>query len=398
VETTLTPEASAARPRLELSDIFRKARPWLKPLGKNESKVVADVINCRTSALGGHRLKCDACDFEEFSYNSCRNRHCPKCQFLAQAKWVEARNAELLPVEYFHMVFTVPHELNPIIWANKKIGFDILFRAMSETLKEVAERRLRAKIGFTAVLHTWSQTLNEHAHVHAIVPGGGLSLDGGKWIKAPRGYFLPIKVLSKVFRGKYLSYLEAAYSKLKFDAKILNLSNAALFKKVLVKAASKEWVVYAKAPFAGPERVLEYLGNYTHRIAISNYRIEAIEDGYVTFRYKDRKDGNQPKLLRISIQEFTRRFLSHVLPEKFVRIRHFGFLGSRQKERNIAAARLCLGITERVEVIKGEDYKQLLKRLVGVDVTSCPCCKQGQLIQVAEILPHWKLEIKRDTS
>ena len=396
METTLA-SSSAARPKLELSDIFRIAKPWLKPLPTNESKVVSDVLNCRTSVLGGHRLKCDACDHEEYSYNSCRNRHCPKCQFLAQAKWVEARKAELLPVEYFHVVFTVPHELNPIIWANKKISFDILFKSMSETLKEVAERRLRAKVGFSAVVHTWSQTLNEHAHIHAIVPGGGLSLDGNKWIKAKRGYFLPTQVLSKVFRGKYLSYLEAAYGKLKFDSATCDLSGSQ-FKKALVAASRKKWVVYAKAPFAGPAQVLEYLGNYTHRIAISNYRIEALEDGFVTFRYKDRTDGNKSKLMRLSIQEFTRRFLSHVLPCKFVRIRHFGFLGSRQKHKNIEMARECLGVKERVEVIVGEDYKQLLKRLVGVDVSLCPCCKQGHMIEVSEILPHANLRARRDTS
>lgn len=390
-------DAVVGRPRLELSDIFRQFRPWLKPLSKIESKVVADIVNCRTSVLGGHKLQCNACDFEEYSYNSCRNRHCPKCQFLTQVKWVEARKAELLPVEYFHMVFTVPHELNPIIWDNKKIGFDILFKAMSETLKEVAERRLKAKVGFTAVLHTWSQTLNEHAHIHAIVPGGGISLDNQKWIAAKhRGYFLPLKVLSKVFRGKYLSYLEQSFTKLKFSPENLNLADPKNFKILLIEASQKEWVVYAKAPFAGPEKVLEYLGNYTHRIAISNYRIETVDQTHVTFRYKDRMDGNQSKSLRLPAQEFIRRFLSHVLPNKFVRIRHFGFLGSRQKQKNIDIARHCLKASSCIEVIKDEDYKQLLKRLVGVDITTCPCCKRGQMIEVAPLLPHPNL--RRDTS
>lgn len=363
---------------------------------KTEAKVVSDIMNCRTSVLGGHRLKCDSCDHEEYSYNSCRNRHCPKCQFLAQAKWVDARKAELLPTEYFHMVFTVPHELNPVIFANKKIGFDILFKAMSETLKEVAERRLKARIGFTAVLHTWSQTLNEHAHIHAIVPGGGLSLDGQKWISARRGYFLPIKVLSKVFRGKYLSFLEEAYPKLKFDTS--HFIDASHFKTILKAASCKEWVVYAKAPFLGPAQVLEYLGNYTHRIAISNYRIESIDGGKVTFRYKDRTDANKAKMLSLPVREFVRRFLSHVLPNKFVRIRHFGFLGSRLKQQNIQKARDCLNVKSKIEVIKDGDYKQLLLRLIGIDVTACACCKRGRMIEVAVIVPHPNLTRKRDTS
>ena len=388
-----------ARPQLELADIFRQFKPWLKPLSKNESKVVADVMNCRTSVLGGHHLKCGDCDYEQFSYNSCRNRHCPKCQFLTQKKWVEARKSELLPVEYFHMVFTVPHELNHIIWSNKKICFDILFKAMSETIKEVGETRLKAKLGFTAVLHTWSQTLNQHAHIHAIVPGGGLSFDSKKWIKAKAGYFLPIKVLSKVFRGKYLSMLEKDFSKIKFESTIPELSKEADFKNVLKQASCKEWVVYAKAPFAGPERVLEYLGNYTHRIAISNYRIEAIEDGCVVFRYKDRSDGNKSKLMRLPAEGFIRRFLSHVLPQKFVRIRHFGFLGSRLKQKNIQTARACLGSPKNINVVKDEDYKALLQRLVGVDVTKCPCCKTGTLIEMTEIFPHKNLRRRRqDTS
>lgn len=399
METThSSKDTLAARPKLELSDIFRQFKPWHEPLKKNEAKVVADVINCRTSVLGGHHLKCSDCDFEQYSYNSCRNRHCPKCQFLTQSKWVEARKAELLPAEYFHMVFTVPHELNPIIWSNKKICFDILFKAMSETIKEVGERRLKAKLGFTAVLHTWSQTLNEHAHIHAIVPGGGISLDGKKWIKARQGYFLPIKILSRVFRGKYLSYLEAAFAKIKFESDHES-SPEAQFKKLLKEASCKEWVVYAKAPFAGPERVLEYLGNYTHRIAISNYRIEAIENDGVIFRYKDRSDGNKSKQMRLPAKEFIRRFLSHVLPERFVRIRHFGFLGSRQKQKNIATARAFLGVDQKVTVIKDEDYKDLLKRLVGVDVNQCPCCKKGSMIEVAEVLPHKNLRRRRrDTS
>ncbi len=399
MDNTQNQDAMVGRPGLELSDIFRQFKPWLKPLGKNETKVVSDIVNCRTKALGGHRLQCNNCQHEEFSYNSCRNRHCPKCQYLAQLKWVEARKSELLPVEYFHLVFTVPHELNQIIWNNKKIGFEVLFKAMSETIKEVGERRLKAKLGFTAVLHTWSQTLNEHAHIHAIVPGGGLNQDQKKWIKSKPGYFLPTRILSRVFRGKYLSYLEVSYPKMKFNHGASALYNKDAFKSILITAAKKEWVVYAKAPFAGPAQVLEYLGNYTHRIAISNYRIQSIDGNMVSFKYKDRADGNKTKTMKLPASEFMRRFLSHVLPGKFVRIRHFGFLGSRNKQKNIQMAREYLSVkSPEIEIIKGENYKQLLKRLVGVDVSICPHCKIGEMNEVEKIQTHLNLLMRRNTS
>lgn len=378
----------ASQPRLEVSDIFRTFRPWLKGLSKIEAKVVSDIVNCRTSVLGGHRLQCDHCGHEEFSYNSCRNRHCPKCQFLAQVRWVEARTRELLPVGYFHVVFTLPHELNRLIWANKKICFDILFKSMAETLKEVSERRLKARVGFTAVLHTWSQRLDQHAHIHAIVPGGGISLDGQKWIHARQNYLLPRKVLAKVFRGKYLDYLEKSFSKLDFGDDISDLAQPSAFKSLLIQAAKRDWVIYAKEPFAGPKQVLEYLGNYTHRIAISNYRIESIDDGHVTFRYKDRTDHNKTKLMKLTGQEFCRRFLSHVLPEKFVRIRHFGLLGSRQKNKNIETARRLLGSKTTTKTPPPEDFKQLLLRIVGCDKDKCPRCDHGKLVTVEIILSH----------
>ena len=378
----------ASQPRFEVSDIFRQFRPWLKGLSKIEAKVVSDILNCRTSVLGGHKLKCDCCGHEEFSYNSCRNRHCPKCQFLAQVRWVEARKRELLPVGYFHVVFTVPHELNRLIWVNKKIGFEILFRAMSETLKEVAERRLKVRIGFTAVLHTWSQTLLEHAHIHAIVPGGGIALNGEKWISAPQNYLLPRKILATVFRAKFLDYLEQSYHKLQFPDDVSDLASPSKFKGLLVEVAKKEWVIYAKRPFAGPAQVLEYLGNYTHRIAISNHRIEKVDDTHVTFRYKDRTDENKSKSMILPGPEFIRRFLAHVLPGKFIRIRHFGLLGSRGKKKNIETARKLLGMESAVEVIKPEDFKQFLTRIIGVNLDTCTQCKKGNLIKIELILPH----------
>ena len=389
----------ALRPRLEVSDIFRQFKPWLKVISKIGAKVVSNIVNCRTSVLGGHKLQCDSCGHEKYSYNSCNNRHCPKCQFLAQVKWVEARKGELLPVAYFHLVFTVAHELNRLIWANKKICYNILFQAMSETLREVGESRLNAQVGFTAVLHTWSQTLCEHAHIHAIVPGGGISFDGKKWISTSQNYFLPRKILATVFRAKFLNLLEKSYDKLQFPDEIGDLASPNQFKKLLIAAAKKDWVVYAKAPFAGPKQVLEYLGNYTHRIAISNSRIESITDTHVTFRYKDRTDGNKTKLLRLPGQEFVRRFLSHVLPDKFVRIRHFGFLGSRKKKKNLETARRLLNVKSCIEIIKGEDFNQLLLRVTGVNVMACTCCPTGQLIAIETLLPHRELQnLRRDTS
>lgn len=389
----------ASQPRLEVSDIFRQFKPWNKVLSKAEAKVVSNIVNCRTSVLGGHKLQCDCCEYGEYSYNSCNNRHCPKCQFLAQVKWVEARKRELLPVAYFHLVFTVAHELNRLIWANKKMCYNILFQAMSETLREVGERRLKARVGFTAVLHTWSQTLLDHAHIHAIVPGGGISFDEKKWISTSESYLLPRRILAVVFRAKFLSLLEKSYDKLQFSDDICDLASPSEFKKLLIKAAKKNWVVYAKAPFAGPAQVLEYLGNYTHRIAISNSRIEAIDDTHVTFRYKDRTDGNKTKRLRLPGQEFVRRFLSHVLPDKFVRIRHFGFLGSRNKKKNLETARKLLNVKTCVEIIKDEDFNQLLLRVTGVNVMACPNCSTGTLIAIETILPSRVLQVPgRDTS
>lgn len=392
----------ASQPAIEVSDIFRRFRHLLEPLALNQAKVVSDIMNCRTSVLGGHRLRCDAvtCDHQEFSYNSCRNRHCSKCQFLAQKKWVEARREELLPVQYFHAVFSISHELNPLLWCNKRIGYNILFQAMSETFKEVAERRLKAQIGFTAVLHTWGQTLTDHAHIHAIVPGGGISLDGTKWISAPANYLLPLKVLAKVFRGKFLNYLEEAFSKLEFPGKCEKYKDPKIFKGLLIAAAKKDWIVYAKAPFAGPEQVLQYLGNYTHRIAISNHRIKSIEDGHVVFSYKDRADDNKPKTMKLAAKEFMRRFLLHVLPTKFVRMRHFGLLGSKNKQKNLELARKLLG-AKKIEKVQDKNWQDFLLRITGHDITQCPKCKNGHLVKVETILPHpslRRLKHRRDTS
>lgn len=351
------------------------------------SKVVNDLVACRTSVLGGHKLVCDSCDMEEYAYNSCRNRHCPKCQFLAKERWIEARKDELLPVQYFHVVFTIPHEFVPLIFChdnNKQIGFDILFRAMSETLKEVAKTRLKADIGFTAVLHTWTQTLLKHPHIHAIVPGGGLSFDGQKWIKSRPDFFLPLRVLKEVFRGKFLQYFEEAYPDLSFPESVAPFQSPRAFKSLFLQAARKKWVIYAKAPFAGPEQVISYLGQYTHRIAISNHRIEKVENDQVTFRYRDSKNGNQTARLTLSAYDFMKRFLSHVLPPGYRRIRHFGFLASRSKTNDLEKCRQALN-AGTIEAVKDETWQELMRRLTGNDVTKCPRCKSGCLQRIVVI-------------
>ena len=377
----------ASQPALEVSDIFRRFGHLLEPLASVQAKVVRDIKNCRTEVLGGHRLKCTDCGHQEFSYNSCRNRHCPKCQFLAKAKWIAARLKELLPVQYFHSVFTLPHVLNPLLWCNKRIAFGILFRAVSETLKEVGARRLKAHLGFTAVLHTWGQTLTDHAHIHLIVPGGGVSLDGKRWVSTPQDYLLPKKILAQVFRGKFLDYLEKAYPKLIFPGGCEKYKNPKVFKSLLIEAAKKDWVVYAKAPFLGPKQVIEYLGNYTHRIAISNRRILSVGENHVTFRYRDRAQGNSPKTMTLKPKEFMRRFLLHTLPAKFVRLRHFGLLGSRDKQKKLNVARKLLG-ARQIETIQNKNWQELLLRITSRSARPCPKCKTGALIEVEVILPH----------
>jgi hypothetical protein len=398
-------------PKLEVADIFRKYRHLLGPLPAPSAKVVQDIIDCRTSKLGGHRRKCDSegCGHEEISYNSCRNRHCPKCQFLARAEWVEARIDELLPVEYFHVVFTLPHVFNSLILQNKALLYDLLFQSASQTLKEVAERNLKAEIGFIAVLHTWGQNLMSHPHLHIIIPGGGLTKNDGevKWVSAKAGFLFPIKVLSKVFRGKFLSAIEDLFKELKFEGDLQPLSDRKRFKELLIQSTRKDWVVYAKKPFAGPEQVIHYLGNYTHRIAISNHRIIKIENDHVHFRYRDYAHENKSKVMILHVKEFMRRFLLHVLPYRFVRLRHYGFLGNRHRNIKIDLCKTLLNISQKVESLKEngnqqseqqqKSWEQRLKELTGIDVGVCPKCNIGRMIEVEEInsLYHRRSRIKQ---
>jgi Putative transposase/Transposase zinc-binding domain len=373
---------SFERPEIELADIFNQFRYLLGNLSPEKAKVVQDIQNCRTAVLGGHLEKCNHCEHEKNRYNSCRNRHCPKCQYLAQVKWIEKRTTELLPSPYFHVVFTVPSELNPLMLRNKRLAYDLLFRAASETLREVAAtpRNLGADIGAIGVLHTWSQTLLNHPHIHFIVPGGGLNRARNKWIPCKKGYFLPVQILSKVFRGKFLGYLENARDKLSYPGKIADLASRSSFKHLLITAAKNEWVVYAKEPFAGPKQVINYLGRYTHRIAISNYRLVKLEGEVVHFKYRDRENPGSSKIMALGVREFMRRFLLHVLPKRYVRIRHFGMLGNRLKKLNISIVRRLEGIVEtaREEVAIG--WQALLKIVSGIDVTRCPKCQLGSLV------------------
>jgi hypothetical protein len=329
-----------SRPPLEVADLIRTAgtaflkrnRHWLR---WKHVQVLLAIARCRTAALGGHLDECTRCGHRAISYNSCRNRHCPKCQTSARERWIAARQRELLPTRYVHVVFTLPRELAPLTLQNKKIIYDLLFRASAETLLEVARdpRRLGAEIGFFSVLHTWSQKLGLHPHVHCVIPAGGLSLEHTRWVKSRDHFFLPIKVLSRVFRGKFVAALQCAFREghLRFSGNLTLLAQPKIFAAWLRPLFRKDWVIYSKPPFGGPQHVLQYLGRYTHRVAISNHRLISFADGKVTFRWRDSAHQNQQRLMTLSVDEFLRRFLFHLLPKGFVRIRNFGFLANRRR-------------------------------------------------------------------
>ena len=329
-----------SRPPLEVADLIRAAgdafiersRKWLT---WQHVKVLLAIERCRTAALGGHLDECARCGHRAISYNSCRNRHCPKCQANARDRWLEARRQELLPARYVHVVFTLPRRLAPLALQNKKVVYDLLFRSSAETLIEVARdpRHLGAEIGFFSVLHTWNQKLEHHPHVHCVVPAGGLSVDGTHWIKPRYRFFLPVKVLGRVFRGKFVAALKRASrdGKLGFHGNLKSLTQPKAFSSWLRQLFRHDWVVYSKRPFGGPEHALRYLGCYTHRVAISNHRLVSLADEKVTFRWRDSTHNNEKRLMTLSLDEFLRRFLLHLLPRGFVRIRHFGFLASRRR-------------------------------------------------------------------
>ena len=334
------------------------------------------VSVCRTQELGGHLKQCDTCGFEHPTYNSCRNRHCPKCQSLAKAKWLKKQTRELLPVGYFHLVFALPHEFNRLILAHKKILLALLFKAVSETLLEFGQRRFGATLGIIAVLHTWDQTLKDHFHLHCLVPAGALSLDHSRWIGARPNFLFPVTALSQVFRGKFLALLQQACAKRKIPSASIEIK----------AARQKSWVVYAKKPFGSPQTVLDYLGRYTHRVALSNNRILQVLNGEVTLSYRDRKDRDRKKIMTLEAHEFIRRFLLHVLPEGFMRIRHFGFLANRSKKQALAQCRKLLDLDPALPKSPILSAKDLLLKITGIDLTRCPCCHEGTLIVVGDLL------------
>ena len=361
-------------------------------------KTIGAIEKCRTAALGGHVEKCDNCGHKRISYNSCRNRHCPKCQSLAREKWITERKKELLPVKYFHIVLTIPEELNRIALQNKKTVYDILFKAGSETLIKLGkdEKHLGGEIGVIAVLHTWGQNLTEHPHLHCIVPGGGLSEDGKRLLKSKQGkkrkkdFFIHVNVISDLFKKKFLYYLKKSYDKgeLRFEGKIQYVRDVTEFKKLMNELYSKKWITYCKQPFGGPEQVINYLGRYTHRVAISNHRIKSIEGGNVMFNYKDYRDCNKTKEMTLEAGEFMRRFLLHVLPDNFYKIRYYGILSSRNKKTKLTQCRQILGVKESnvEETGASKNWKEILYELTGVNIDQCPECKKGRMIPIERMM------------
>jgi hypothetical protein len=344
----------------------------------HQRKVIHAIQNCRTSVLGGHVDACDECDFTRISYNSCRNRHCPKCQTINKERWIEARKDDLLNVGYFHVVFTIPDLINSVAYQNQRIVYDILFKAAAETLSELAadEKYLGAQIGFTAILHTWGQNLMHHPHLHCVVPSGGLS-SSGKWVNSRKKFFIPVKVLSRKFRGKFSFYLKKA--NLHFYGSIAYLKDPKKFHEWISSLYQKEWVVYCKPPFKNAGYVVEYLGRYTHRVAISNHRIIKFENNTVTFKWRDYRDSNKQKEMKLTADEFIRRFLIHVLPPGFTRIRHYGFLSPRNKATKL---KLCKRLTKtrfNNEPKVKLPVLEFLKKVTGKDFSTCPNCGVGHL-------------------
>jgi predicted Zn-ribbon and HTH transcriptional regulator len=380
---------AAARSGVELADIFRaygEAYRRDQPLPVSHLKVIEAVERCRTAALGGHIERCDSCGFERPAYNSCRNRHCPKCQSLAKLKWLEKQKSETLPVGYFHLVFTLPHELNGLILTNKKILLSHLFKAVGETLVDFGHTRLGGQIGLIAVLHTWDQTLLDHFHLHCLVPAGALSHDQTRWTPSRKNFLFPIKALSIVFCGKFLDLLKKAFAQnqLLFVGQTASLANPAAFQLLINTLRKKPWVAYAKKPFGSPAHVLDYLGRYTHRVALSNDRILSAHNAEVTFSYRDRKDQNRKKTMPLDAHEFIRRFLLHVIPKGFVRVRHFGFLANRSKGL-LAKCRQLLDLSPIVPKLPTRSVQELMLQLTGIDITRCPLCQKGTLVFLANV-------------
>lgn len=374
---------------IEVQDVFREhAYDYLNyhKAPYHVIKAINDIISCRTSSLGGHVDECDDCGHVRISYNSCRNRHCPKCQSLVKEKWIHDRYADLLPVHYFHIVFTIPDKLNNIVLLNQEVMYSILFKAVSDTLLSKAKEYLNANIGFTSILHTWGQNLMFHPHIHCIVPGGGLSFDNSRWISSKKNFFIHVNILSSKFKRRFVEYLKDAYynNKLILKGSISNLNHKYVFQDFISKILKLKWVVFSKSTFKKSHHVIKYLSNYTHRVAISNNRLINLKDGRVTFKYKDYKDNNKIKLMTIDATEFIRRFLLHILPLKFVKIRHYGILCNRNKQSNLKIIREYLSILLNRPIFNFTvlkfSTKDLIFNVIGLDTSICPYCNKGTMI------------------
>jgi len=385
--------APAPRPALEVADIVRACGEAYRAnhrLSFQQERVLRSIAACRTAALGGHVTRCDRCGTRVISYRSCRNRHCPKCQTLAKQRWLERQCADLLDIDYWHLVFTLPHELNALVQGNPRVIYRLLFRAASQTLLEFGRnpRWLGGELGITMVLHTWGQRLDQHIHVHCVVTGGALSPDGERWIAAKPGFLFPVRALSAVFRGKYIEALAQAYQdgELRFAGSTTPLADHRTFRGFLVTLNNHDWVVYAKPPFAGAEQVLAYLGRYTHRVAIANHRLVSFDNGEVRFLWRDYAHGNKTRIMALSAEEFLRRFLLHTLPPGFVKIRHYGILGNRCRHQKVARCRTLLD-QPAPEPQQPESVEDMMLRLTGIDIQLCPVCQQGRMQVIASLSP-----------
>lgn len=382
-----------AEHRLEVADIFNRYGETYRQchtLPFSHFKVMRNIQDCRTSVLGGHLDQCSNCAYERPLYNSCCDRHCPKCQTMAKEKWIDKKKEDLLPVPYFHSVFTLPHELNPLILSNKRVILNILFQAVSETLKKFGqEAKLPGQMGFLAILHTWSQNVLDHFHLHCIVPGGVLTKKGDFVVKD--SFLFAVQALSLVFRSKFLDQLEKAYSKgeLIFPGQTDMYRNPSIFNALVQSLLQKKWVVYSKKPFAGPEQVLEYLGRYTHKVAITNNRIISMDDGMITFSFRDRQDQGKKKTMTLPATEFIRRFLLHVLPARFMKIRAYGFLANRAKKETLSLCRKALKVEAKDKEATKRSCSEIMKELTGKDIALCPKCQVGTM-QSVKIIPKDK--------
>jgi Putative transposase/Transposase zinc-binding domain len=383
------------RGAVEVADVLRRHGEAYRQahgthMGRVERRIMAAIAACRTAALGGHVEQCTQCGQRRIAYNSCRNRHCPKCQNLARAEWLEARRAELLPVPYFHVVFTLPAQVREIAFHNKAVVYDILMRTAAETLRTIAAdpEHLGAEIGLIAVLHTWGQTLHHHPHVHCIVPGGGPSPDGARWVGSRSDFFLPVRVLSRLFSRLFLQEIKIAFEagRLRFSHALAPLADPPTFARHVAELRAVDWVVYAKPPFGGPEQVLAYLGRYTHRVAIANSRLIKLDIGGVSFRWRDYRHGGDSKVMTLPVDEFIRRFLLHALPDGFHRIRHYGFLANGHRADRLELCRRLLAAAPLASPPPARDYRQHYRQLTGRDIDICPSCG-GTMVRVG-VLPR----------